>query len=810
MTDTIRPHEMPRALERVSEAVKVLSLDCFDTLLWRDCHAPTDVFAGLTCVTPAQRAFAESQARKAALTLRARSEVSLAEIYAEAMPSATSEVREAAIAEELALEAQTCFAYAPTVALMNAAKARGLTVIITSDTYLDAEELRALITAAAGEHVAGLIDRVFASSEFGVSKGQGLLGKAIKAMRCAPHEVLHIGDNYAADYESARALGIPALHLAQFHAETKRRLRFERNCERLIGEGKDGARGLQPHRALLATEEPTLRDAAQALGFSVLGPVFHGFDRWLRAEAEALANARGGQVHWLFMLRDGHLPQIVHQAGGDASSTARVEISRFVGIAASLTSREAYTRHFALEYGLNPSTLARQMLYTEEEIERLVGDDVNADLAEASHRLLTDLRSGQRQKLTRKRARARAQRLIEHVRAAVDPKPGDTLMLVDLGYNGSAQDRVAPILAEAFGCHVAGRYLLLREMSATGLDKKGLIDARHYDAALLEALCGNVAVIEQLATCELGSVVDFTETGEPIRKDSSVKGAQCAVRDAVQAGAARFAAAATQPPVIRRKAAQDERGWREAAAATLTRFMFLPQPEELAVLKSFEHDVNLGSERMVTLFDEDHAREGMKRRGLFYMKGSQRMFLPAELAHENLDIRLSLMTQKRFGLGFSYEDNSSRAFEIPVLYLGAAQEAQSVISAQPTHDGYYAVRVPVASGARGIAVQLGSVFEWFELGSVTAAPMDALMGGSINDDAPIKVATRFDGLVKRGETIFECTNPGAFLLVLPPVNAEGNKAQMVEIVLRPLRCRATAEAEAQADLSLLTVKENAA
>lgn len=804
MTETILPHELPQALEHAPAGVKLLSLDCFDTLLWRDCHAPSDLFAGLSRVTSGQRMVAETHARKIARTLHGRNEVGLAEIYAEALPNADKATRAAAIAEELALEARHCFAFGPTVALMRAAKAQGLGVIIVSDTYLDADELHALIAAAAGAEVAGLIDRIFASSQIGISKGEGLLAKAVVAMRRRPHEVLHIGDNLRADHHSARALGIPALHLVQFSKPARQRLRFERSSQQLIGDARNAVRGLQPHRAILAQEEPQLRDPAAALGFTVLGPVFTAFDSWLRTEAAALEAERGGCVHWLFMLRDGHLPHLVHEAVGPAPSTARVEISRFVGIAASLTSREAYTAQMAREYGLNPSTLARQMLFTEAEIAQLVGDADNDDpahlapahLAEVSRRLLAELRKGQRQTLTRKRARARAARLVEHVRRSVDPKPGDTLMLVDLGYNGSAQDRVAPILAEALGCHVAGRYLLLREMTATGLDKRGLIDARHYDAEMLEALCGNVAVIEQLATCALGSVIDFTDVGEPIRKASSVKGAQSDVRDAVQDGVLRFAKSAQRPPVIRRDDGDATRGWREAAAAALTRFMFLPQPCELAVLKSFEHDVNLGSERMVALFDSDHAHEGMRRRGLFYMKGSERMFLPAELAGEDINTRLSLMVQMRFGLGISYEDYANTAIAIPAIYLGRRETSQTTIEARPTHEGFYVARLPLPRGADAIAVQMGSVFEWFELAGVTLAPIAGLKGGALGDVAPITAATRLDRIVERAGGIHECTDPAAFMLVFPPASGDGTGDQMIEIAFRPLRRRAAIAADA--------------
>ena len=61
MTDTILPHELPIALERAPQGIEVLSLDCFDTLLWRDCHAPTDLFGELDAVSTGQRIVGEKK-----------------------------------------------------------------------------------------------------------------------------------------------------------------------------------------------------------------------------------------------------------------------------------------------------------------------------------------------------------------------------------------------------------------------------------------------------------------------------------------------------------------------------------------------------------------------------------------------------------------------------------------------------------------------------------------------------------------------------------------------------------------------------
>ncbi|EAQ28888.1 hypothetical protein NAP1_14853 [Erythrobacter sp. NAP1] len=811
MNHTILPHELPGALDRAPEGVKVLSLDCFDTLLWRDCHAPTDVFAGLDGLSVGQRVRGETQARKLKAIRQRGSEVALGEIYAEAMPNATAGERDAAIAQELTLEARTCFAFAPTVELMRQAKSRGLSIIIVSDTYLDAKQLTRLIEDAAGKEVAAMITRVFASSEAGVSKSQGLLAKALKAMKVQAGEVLHIGDNPKADYESARALGIPALHLSQFSESARSRLRLERACGQFVGDTNEAVRGLMPQRALLADQEPQVSDKAEALGLSVLGPVFHAFDQWLRQEAETLGSNSKGRVHWLFMLRDGHLPQIVHAAGEEAPSTARIEISRFTAIAADLTTREAYERQWMLEAALNPSTLARQMLFDESEIARIVGDPKGERAkAEASQRLQGELRKGQRQKLTRRSSRERAERLINHVRQAVVPKPGDVLMLVDLGYNGSAQDRIDALLAQAFDCHVAGRYLLLREMAASGLDKKGLIDARHFDPELLEALCANVAVLEQLATCATGSVVDYTSEGDPIRTQNSVKGAQSEVRERVQNGVVQYARAAARPPVIREQDPHRERASREAALATLMRFMFLPGTDELEVVKSFEHDVNLGSERMVALFDQAHARAGMRRRGLFYMKGAERMFLPAELEADDIHSRLSLLVQKRFALGLSYTDGSAHSIALSAIVMSDGDGAHTRIEAQRTHEGFFAARVPIPAGAKAVALVVGSVFEWFELAEISLSPIASLKGETDMDQERRNLAPHFDGAREHASGIVECTNPGATLVAFVPPKLDERAPHMIEFVLRPLCTRSASTDALRPNQTTNTIKDAAA
>ncbi|WP_213981710.1 HAD family hydrolase [Sphingomonas sp. dw_22] len=798
MADTILPHALPTALDGRGP-LKLLSLDCFDTLLWRDTHAPRDLFGALPGITVPQRQWAEQRARTAAAVRRRQTEVSIAEIYAELLPNGTEAERAAAVRNEIDAEAAHCFAFRPTVALMREAHRRGMGVIIVSDTYLDADQLRGLIAASAGEDVAALIDRLFCSSVYGRSKSDGLYELVLKELGVAPHDILHIGDNKAADVGGVAPLGVQTLHLKQFDETTEQRLRLEAAVSAMLDPAPvQVATTHQPHRATLSAIEPSIADPAERFGFSTLGPVLGGFERWLTAEAEALRAERGGQVHYLFLMRDGHMPMLVHQASGANASAHAIEISRFTATAASLTSKEAIERYIELEIGGDLRALANQLLLPKPEVAQLMKGLPAATGRGAA--FLREIRNPARMRRIIKSGEGFAERMIAHVRASVNPAPGDTLMLVDLGYNGSVQNDIDGLLSKAFGVHVAGRYLLLREQALTGLDKRGLLGAEHYDAYTLESLCSNVAVVEQLCTAAQGSVVDYKRDGTPIRKGNSIKSRQSAIRDRVQAGCLRFIR--EERELFVRHAVPDEATlWRRGAAAVLGRLMFLPMPQELAVLAEFEHDVNLGVDDTVALFDPAIAQRGLRQRGLFYMKGSERMYLPAELHGEGLSLKLALLASRRFGLTLKYADFIDRTISLPVIIADGRNVSTGHVTATPTHDGYYLAPIPVGDCRFSIGIQFGQLYDWLQVDSAVFMPVkDFLAEKQRPGRNEIEALPSLEGMEQTAPHLFRCADEAAFMMV-PPPQRQNDQPMMLAVVFRPIAAREPVQAPAAAQLT---------
>ena len=793
MTDRILPHQLAAALDRAPEGIELLSLDCFDTLIWRNVHAPAHVFADLgeNAPTPQQRIWAEGHARSRMALRKGWNEATIEQIYEALLPGHADEIRARGVAAELEAEARHCYAFAPTVALMRAAKAAGLKVAIVSDTYLTRAQLRALIAGAAGEDVAALIDHIFCSSEYGAAKSEGLFKHVLRQTGVAPARILHIGDNRNADLTPAQALGINALHLLQFSEAEQQRLRLEAAVGAIVNtDGPAQIACWQPHRAPLALATPTIEEPAEALGYATLGPVLHAFARWIEADAAALAKP-GARTHLLFLMRDGYLPQRVFDALETGLPTKAVEISRFTATAASFVDETAVTEHLETELQCSDlEAIAKQLLFTADEratiLKKLPAKSRAAAFA-AAVRAPANLR-----KIVA-RSRAFAERLANYVAREVAPAPGDTLMLVDLGYNGTVQDKVEPLLRHALGVEVAGRYLLLREQKMGRFDKKGLIDGRNYGSTTLEALCANVAVIEQLCTAAQGSVVDYDGEGRAVRAGNSIKARQSSVRESVQQGCVRFAierdAAFIRPPHSDNADTQ-----RQAAAAVLTRLMFLPLPHEIDVLASFEHDVNLGSAGTVKLFDTGVAARGLKRRGLFYMKGAERMYLPAELRGQGLPASLTLLTQHRFGLDLKYADFCDRAIDLPIIVADGNDILVNEVKAHPTHDGWFMAAIPIGACRFAIGVQFGRLYDWVQVESAQFVPVSTFLSEkAVRGPEPIDALPSLEGMEQVAPHLMRCEDQAAFMMVPPPPLAKP-EPMMLTVVFRPIAERQPAPA----------------
>jgi FMN phosphatase YigB (HAD superfamily) len=793
MTFAVRAYDFAQILDAQAPGLRILSLDCFDTLLWRNGNLPVDVFADLPLPGSGMEAriWGETRARRVIPLTESRVEVSIEEIYANLMPGATPEARAALVAAELDAEARHCYAFAPTVALMREARARGLQVIIVSDTYLSEPQLRTLITRAAGEDVAALIDRIFCSSAYGMPKAGGLFVPVLAELGVPPGSILHCGDNPEADVTAPAKLGIRCCHLEQFDGESAQRLRLEASAACLVDPStRVSLPAYQPHRPDVAMRRDD--DPAARLGHDVLGPLFHSFAGWLHDEAAAQQARTGRPTKLLFLLRDGYLPAQAYLARypDQADQVAMVEISRLTAAQSGMIDGAAIEGYILPELPAGSAEVfARHLHFDRKEAARLAALPKTAFAAHIRKPAIV------RQIV--ERSRIAADRLIAHLRSH-GVAEGDSVMLVDLGYNGTVQNLIEPMLCQRMGLTVSGRYLLLRETAASGFDKAGFADHRHHDLKILHALSESIAIVEQLCTLPQGSVIDYRKDGSAVREAAGVKAAQSAVRDAVQAACLDYVRNAGKG--VERPAASDTAdARRRMAIAVLARLLFLPVESEVAVLGDFDHDVNLGTDEMLKFVDVEAAASGLRRRGIYYIKNAMRAYLPGELRQHGLPINLSIFASRRFGLDLRKADFDVGAISLPVMLMNAAGDHAVVdIDAVPTIDGYYRALVPIGAAQFTAGIQFGRIANWVQVEETSFLPVETFLEAKATEDV-MPAHGIAEGLEDVGDGLLRCTGgDAAFLLVPPPAVSRSGEALLLSVVFRPVVLRPVAQAQARA------------
>ncbi|MDD9269755.1 HAD family hydrolase [Paenibacillus sp. GCM10023248] len=214
-----------RVLQNELPTPKLLSLDIFDTLLFRTCANPSDVFAivgeralGHGDLAPSvsaaafkdMRIRAESQARERQAARTGFAEVTLELIYEE-MPEILGS-RDTFARMEVEAEADVCYVNPHVASLLYACSQAGIPVALLSDMYLSSAQLRTIL-ASSGLDMS-CVDTILVSSEEREGKSSGHLFARLKAL--FPHieasAIVHIGDNVAADVAGAALEGIRGLH----------------------------------------------------------------------------------------------------------------------------------------------------------------------------------------------------------------------------------------------------------------------------------------------------------------------------------------------------------------------------------------------------------------------------------------------------------------------------------------------------------------------------------------------------------------------------------------------------------------------
>jgi FMN phosphatase YigB (HAD superfamily) len=608
--------------------VKFLSLDVFDTLLFRTVPEPVDAFelverrlhdrrALAPDLVPGVfarlRAAAERRARERRAAAGEGVEVTLAEIHAQLPAALFSRPVDARELEQAECDAEAAILVPDldVAALARAAQERGIAVVAISDTYFSQRHLRLFL--ARGPLASVRFDRVFASSDHGAGKAGGLFAVVLDQLDAAPEDVLHVGDNHESDVLPARRLGIRAAYFDRRPPALARVVERERAQLEAAPAAGPGDHGLTALRAKALHRDEGARQPAGLrpfwdFGAAGLGPAFAGFADWVSRHAE-----RAGVSKAFCLMREGELlARMVNAARpeGAAPLAEPLWVSRQVVLRASI--REATPDELAALFD-------RRVLPTVREfcaslgigVDELPGFAARAGRRIDDHALGDELIEaiafdpGLRARVvaSSQALRRRLVRYVESRRPAGEPR----LLLVDLGWAGTIQAGLEEILREGgVDVRTVGLYLVTYGpalgRALDGVEMHGFLGAFGVPGKPVEAIARGPELLEQVCMPDSGSQTDLTEDLQPVLAPAADPSLQAVERAAVQQGILAF-----QREWLRyRRELPGALGELDGAArrlllAMVTRAVAAPTGDEAALFAGWLHDENLGTDRVESI-----------------------------------------------------------------------------------------------------------------------------------------------------------------------------------------------------------------
>jgi FMN phosphatase YigB (HAD superfamily) len=593
---------------------RLLSLDVFDTLLFRTWQRPEDVFlevgrragaAGLLRRGIGAGEFASlrqtAQARTYATLGR---EPRLEDIYA-LLPVGPAD---ALIAIEEAAEADAVVLNPSIDALVAECNAIGIPVVLLSDMYLGEQRVQALL-ARAGFDVDRRVSRLLVSVDQGGYKMTGALYQKLAGLfpTIPPAAMLHIGDNLRADVTSARAAGLHAVHYDVIRHDPDATLALE---ELVAGDRLPELASLRRLAGSLAGHRAPADARWFRTGAHVLGPFLAALVDWALDEAVA-----DGITLIAPLMREGHLLAPMLRAAVDARgldiTIAPLYVSRQAVALAAVTD----TRGQLLE-----RLLDGRRQFTVGDLFALIGAAMPADLepygrtlttsadtvqvapgTSLRQRIATHLTTEPLQEHLADLVRAERSRLVRYLDGALAGH--EKVATLDVGFFGQIQRSIDAVL-RLEGRPVRCTHLFafghgpVADDALAGRDVRTFAGGYGGDADLVRTIHRSAPVLEQLLQGPEGSTVGYRVADRraiPILEPNPLPASDLVHKTAVQEGVRVFhdlwlALRHTHGTLASRLVSR-----REAWCRLAHRLIAAPSHGESATLGTLHDDVNFGS-----------------------------------------------------------------------------------------------------------------------------------------------------------------------------------------------------------------------
>ncbi|NRF94590.1 hypothetical protein HQN89_27180 [Paenibacillus frigoriresistens] len=628
------------ALVGEMDAVALLSLDIFDTLLFRKCANPSDVFelvaekahrigclkASITSAAfKEMRIRAENTARVRQAAVTGFGEVTLELIYAE-MPDGSCK-RDKMAQIEVETEAEVCYVNPHVASLIAACKSKQIPVALLSDMYLSSDQLRSIL-ASAGLDLTS-VDTLLISSEEHEGKSSGHLFARLKELypQIASHAIVHIGDNIAADVEGASKEGIRSIHynVVPEHFESLHHWEYVRHGH-VLPEWKSLRKLAEATDMTVGMGE--LDRFFYKMGSSVIGPFLQALCEWVidQCIAEGIRT-----VHPL--MREAYLlaPMLENAARirGVDLQIKPIYVSRQATFLAGLESFG--DNELALLLGIHGLKLGELFevldiseegvhfeAFWEERIENckyILGENGSS----VYDQIGVFLRSAPIQTKILASVQRHRQLFVSYLKQEFGSP--ERLVTVDIGFHGTIQKSLEKIVSLA-GHRPQMLHLLavganrLDELSMRGMDIRSMLRSGSGGTEEGKRIARTPAFLEELMMGDFGSTLRYAadELGQirPITAELKRSDEEYAMKRACQEGALAFQGYYAY--LLKQKEGQLQRASLQPVewSKPLHRVLDMPRPEEARLLGDLTHQDNFCTEYIAPIC-EDMAEEWLEQ-----------------------------------------------------------------------------------------------------------------------------------------------------------------------------------------------------
>lgn len=552
--------------ELASGRYKVLSLDVFDTLLWRRVPEPRDLFFQvghdlrsqhllLDWVSVVQfaelRATAEKAARAQAEAQTGSREVLLADIYG-ALPDHIWRDDSAARTSadiEVATESASMVLDHDVADLLNVAQSNGVRVVLTSDTYFTRGALMGFLTQA-GLAAERIPETLYISNEHGRPKWRDLFDHVLSDLGVPANDVVHVGDNVDADVNPCAMRGMAHVFYDKWSVLPRTLTKelpsqpFQRANWMLDG----GDHGLTGLRSRVAQRPPATIDKGHepywVYGATTLAPLFAAYASWVaRAAAENGASVFGIMREGRFLSR---LVGIVAKATNHSVEPSELWLSRRAVVRAALWSDDLSLLPQAVSYCPGPSSddVLEQLGLSRSDLAGVFQDTNLFDIHAPGgmQAFLTGVsRSSDLQDKIVKYSERRRRALMTYLEGALKNGVDGRAILLDLGYAGTIQTVLQKILhREGKALSLTGMYIAInskgRDNIRAGADLRALLGDDGFESTLTQLLERTPDILEHACMCPDGSLDMFSDAGEPEFLPSQRPATQIAQMESMQDG----------------------------------------------------------------------------------------------------------------------------------------------------------------------------------------------------------------------------------------------------------------------------------